>query len=350
MCGNNEKVLLAKQLKGQRLVIPDMRQIFAHWPSGHNEYFKEGKQIVDERIAVEDMSGDIRNTFRNTNPALLASTWWPAAPRKQYLILTDFVYWFMYWDDQIKGLNRDPKGAEALRNGTKLLLQKSMGFASDQQHVPISDPIILSFKSVAEEVCAVYDEEQRKLLVSHFERYIDSTVLEAGSELSDKLPTLDRYWEVRTLTSGMGTIMSFCEFAAQVRLPSEVVNSEAYEKLWITTIVINSIVNDLISFKKEMKAGSVLSSVAILFHSLHNLDAAVAASIDHLRRLVDVFDCTADALLSSTSRSPEDRDAIAKVIDTMRMMNTGNLDWSLAAPRYGVTSHIKEDGHIDLVL
>lgn len=54
--------------------------------------------------------------------------------------------------------------------------------------------------------------EQRKILVGHFDNYIDSTVLEAQADLSENLPSLKRYWEVRILTSGMGTLLGFTEY------------------------------------------------------------------------------------------------------------------------------------------
>lgn len=85
----------------------------------------------------------------------------------------------------------------------------------------------------------------------------------------------------------------------------------------------------------EQKAGSVLSSVAILYHEVDNLDAAVQMSLAHLRILVDEFDRTADALLSSGSSGSESTplldagevDAVFRVVDALRMVNTGNLEW-----------------------
>lgn len=75
------------------------------------------------------------------------------------------------------------------------------------------------------------------------------------------------------------------------------------------------------------KAGSVLSSVAILYQQVDNLDAAVQMSLAHLRILVEEFDRTADTILSDFSLKPEEIDAVSKIIDAMRTVNTGNLDW-----------------------
>lgn len=49
---HNEKELVAKRLKGQRLVIPDMRPIFAHWPRGQNENYQVVKDIIEKRLAA----------------------------------------------------------------------------------------------------------------------------------------------------------------------------------------------------------------------------------------------------------------------------------------------------------
>lgn len=50
-------------------------------------------------------------------------------------------------------------------------------------------------------------------------------------------------------------------------------------------------------------------------------------SLDHIKQLVDLFDRTADDVLSSDTFAPNELDAIARVIDSMRTVNTGNLEW-----------------------
>ncbi|KAI0841240.1 terpenoid synthase [Hypoxylon sp. FL0890] len=372
MCHYNEKELLSKRLKGQKLVIPDMRPIFAHWPRGQNENYQAMKDMIDERLATQSTNEENRRAFNDANPALLAATWWPTSSKDHYRILIDLIMWFGYWDDLAEKLTHDPNAAEELRSSTKTLVRQALSLGdTEEEYMAISNPLILDFKSIAEEICKVYDEEQRRSLLTHFDRYIDSTRLEAEAHLSEKLPSLKRYWEVRILTSGMGALLAFTEFAAQVKLPSRIVSSTAYETLWMTTIVINSIVNDLVSFKKEMRAGSVLSSVAILYQQVDNLDAAVHMSLAHLRILVEEFDRTANTILSNFPLSIDEVEAVSKVIDALRMVNTGNLEWrfvprlkdrlsgfgictnilfSLQSKRYGIDQFRTHNGQIELVL
>ncbi|KAI1807197.1 terpenoid synthase [Daldinia bambusicola] len=331
MSNSSEKELVAQRLKGQWLVIPDIRPIFAHWPSEVNEHYQTMKEIMDRQLAEQPMKNEARNAFVKMNPSLLAARWWPRASEDDYQVLIDLIIFFGYWDDLSESLVADPTAAENLRSATKVLGRQAFGFASPEEEVAISDPLILDFRRIGKKICAVYDEEQRKTFLGHFERYIDSTVLEAEADLSTTLPSLKRYWEVRILTSGMGILLGVTEFATGVKLPTSVVTSAAYSTLWTTTVVINSIVNDLISFKKEMKAGSVLSSVAILYSQVDNLDAAVQMSLAHLKILVDEFDRTADMLLTKFPLSPEEIEPVSKVIDTLRMVNTGNLYWRFFA-------------------
>ena len=49
MTFRNQRKDLARRLQGQRLVIPDMRPIFAYWPGGQNENYQAVREaLIDE--------------------------------------------------------------------------------------------------------------------------------------------------------------------------------------------------------------------------------------------------------------------------------------------------------------
>ncbi|KAI5865168.1 terpenoid synthase [Durotheca rogersii] len=351
MASFGEKAILAKKLKGQRLVIPDMRPIFAHWPRGLHENYQVVKDVLDKQFAAEDMPENVRTGLKNLDPTMVAASWWPGATADRFRVLADVITWFINWDDFIEDLAADPAAAEEARTSTKAVVRQALGLGrKDEPEVHTANRIISSFQEVAAHICAAYDQEQRETLLEHFVKYIDATQLEAEADRSESLPTLKRYWEVRVLTSGMGPMLGLTEYAESVKLPSRVVHSEAYKSLCVTTIVINSIVNDLVSFKKEMKAGSVLSSVAILYQQVNSLDAAVQMSLAHLRQLLDDFDHTAESILSSPTLDAADVGPVSKAINSLRLMNAGNVEWSLTVKRYDVARFIQSDGRIELVL
>ncbi|KAI4598371.1 hypothetical protein KJ359_002780 [Pestalotiopsis sp. 9143b] len=345
--------MLAKSLKGQTLLIPDLKPIFSHWPSLENENYSRMKDVVDKKLPHILPSEKHQQAVKDADPALLAARWWPTSTWESFQVMTDLTIWFGIWDDYVERLE-DEEEAEDFRFSTKEYVAQSFGLSSNEYTESTTrsvHPLILNFAGIAEKIRDAYDIEQREELLRHFDQYIDATRIETEFEKSEFVPSLERYWEVRTLTSGMGTLLGMSEFALGVKLPMSVVTSAAYETLWLSTIVINSIVNDLISLKKEMRAGSVLSSVAIMFHeSGGDLDLAVRLSVEHIRQLVEVYDTTATMLLFDLVGDQETCRALTKVIDLFRMVNTGNLEWSLGAKRYGVTEFIQEDGSIEVVL
>ncbi|KAI0196127.1 isoprenoid synthase domain-containing protein [Xylaria flabelliformis] len=343
-------MLLAQRLSGQNLVIPDMRPLMSHWPCGKHEDYEVVKRAIDKRFA-HFAGRKNQKAIADADPALLAARWWPTISTKSYRVMTDLVIWFGLWDDVIEKLADDTTAAESLRVSTKDFIRVTFGLAEDSEATSIANPLISGFQPIAAEACSFYSMDQRRLLLEHFDQYIDATRLEAEAERSDDIPSLEEYWNVRILTSGMGTLLGLSEYALQVQLPTGFVRSEAYHTLWVTAIVINSIVNDLLSLKKEMEAQSVINSVAILFHRYNDLEVAVEMSLDYMRQQVAVFDRTADDILSSTDMFDDcELDAIAQAIDLMRTVNTGNLEWSLRAKRYGVAQHMTEEGTIELVL
>ncbi|KAI1351439.1 isoprenoid synthase domain-containing protein [Xylaria sp. FL0043] len=346
----NQKMQLAQRLSGQKLVIPDIRPLLSHWPSGQHEEYNIVKSAVNKRFAML-ASEKHRKAISDADPALLAARWWPMASTRSYRVMTDLVIWFGLWDDVIEKLADDPVAAESLRVSTKDFIRSALGSDDESNTAATTNPLIQSFQPIAAEACEFYNQDQRSILLEHFDRYFDATRLEAEAELSSEIPGLKEYWEVRILTSGMGTLLGLSEYALQVHLPPSFVQSEAYSTLWVTTVVINSIINDLLSLKKEMKAQSVVNSVAILFHQHNDLDVAVELSLDHTRQLIALFDRTAEDVLSSTDTyDGSELDAISQVIDLMRTVNTGNLDWSLQARRYGVAQYMTEDGTIEVIL
>ncbi|KAJ8127315.1 hypothetical protein O1611_g6321 [Lasiodiplodia mahajangana] len=335
----NERLVLAQRLSGQNLHIPDMRPIMAHWPCDQHADYEVVKNAVEKRFAL--VSGEkSRKAISDADPALLAARWWPGIPEKSYRVMTDLVIWFGLWDDVIEAL-ADDAAAEDLRESTKDFIRATLGLAECSKAAAATNPLVRSFQPIGAEAAAFYNKDRRRILLDHFDQYIDATRLEAEAERSSGIPNLKEYWEVRILTSGMGTLLGLSEYALQVQLPLDFLRSKEY----------NTLVNDLLSLKKEMKAQSVLNSVAILFYQYGDLDVAVDMSLDHIRQLVALFDRTADDVLRSTDTFDAcELDAMAQVIDLMRTVNTGNLEWSLHAKRYGVAQHLTEDGAIELVL
>jgi hypothetical protein len=47
-----ETQILAKKLKGKKLVIPDLKPIFSHWPSQQSEHYAKTKDAVQRKLSM----------------------------------------------------------------------------------------------------------------------------------------------------------------------------------------------------------------------------------------------------------------------------------------------------------
>jgi hypothetical protein len=145
--------------------------------------------------------------------------------------MTDLTIWFGIWDDYVERLE-DPEEAEDFRSATKIYVAQSFGLTEHGSKSMPLHPLIRNFGEIAEKIRGAYDigepstlfllyrfehekltstKEQRVELLRHFDQYIDATRIETEFEKSESVPSLERYWEVRTLTSGMGTLLGMSE-------------------------------------------------------------------------------------------------------------------------------------------
>lgn len=53
--------------------------------------------------------------------------------------------------------------------------------------------------------------EQLEALAGYFDKYIDATQLEAEADQGTDIPSLEKYWEVRKLSSGMPLFLGMSE-------------------------------------------------------------------------------------------------------------------------------------------
>ena len=78
--------------------------------------------------------------------------------------------------------------------------------------------------------------------------------------------------------------------------------------------------------KTSQREGSVINSIPILFHTFDDLDIAVQVTVEQVQKLVSLFDDTAKSLLDEVAAS-KSVDALRMVIELMKTINTGNLEW-----------------------
>ncbi len=171
--------------------------------------------------------------------ALFAACWWPRAAWDEYVIVTYLSIWLFVWDDEIDmavgNLSYNYQDAQAFRSATLRFVSHTLGFGDSDTLPPSPNPVINSFKVVADALLQAYTEgtcfqrildcfhplrraiahktraEQRRTFFDEMAVFLEMSQLEQEYRLGDKVPTVAEYWICRMGTSAVGPCMAVVE-------------------------------------------------------------------------------------------------------------------------------------------
>ncbi|KXH51867.1 hypothetical protein CSIM01_10753 [Colletotrichum simmondsii] len=317
MAAHTESAQLASRLDGLVMVIPDLRRMVSHWPSGKNAHASEVEGLVRKLLEQSDASPKDKANVLEANPALLASCLWPNVTRERLGTLTLMVLWQGRLDDHIESLEyKSAEKAKDFRNKAKDYIAQYLQLSEGPKEAS-TDPIIAGFQPVAKVICQQYDREMRYIQNGH-------------------APTTLSYEKLRKKTGGAGPLCALAEFASGSEWPAHVVNSQPYKMILESVSIIIGLTNDLLSLNKELRKGRTLNAVPVRYWNGKDgsdLESAVGEVVEEIDKAVKQLDVCERRLIN---QSLADADAIREVATTLKKICTGNLTWSLESKRYNV--------------
>ncbi|KAL6695225.1 isoprenoid synthase domain-containing protein [Trichoderma pleuroticola] len=278
--------------------------------------------------------------------ALFASAWWPRAPKKELQILAYLSFWLFVWDDEIDEatgtLSDDFEASERYRQNTVAYITETLGLTDDSSLCPQKEAttplneIIGSFGVIGKALKQVYNIEQRKRFLREMEFFIQKSQLEQKSRLDGCILSLDEYWDIRMGTSAVGVIMAVNEFSARANISDIIMDHPDMRTIWDESNINVSIVNDLLSLKKEISKGAIDSLIPILCANTETPQSAIGHALKSLKESIARFDTTAWKLLNTIDAVSPDKLSTYEFIQDCRFNCSGNLYWSLRTERYGM--------------
>ncbi|KAK1976886.1 isoprenoid synthase domain-containing protein [Colletotrichum cereale] len=321
-----ESAQLASQLDGRVMVIPDLRRMLSHWPSGRNVHASDIEALINGLLEKNGAPPQDIANVREADPALLASSFWPDVSKGKLGTLTLMVLWQGRLDDYIEALEDESQAkAKEFRGNAKEYIAQYLQL-SEGPREPAMTPVISDFQPVAKMICQQYDKDQRrKLKVSLFE-YIDSTVQEMRYIDSGEVPTDLKYEMLRKKTAGTGPLCALAEFASGLEWPPIVFNSHPFKMMLQSVAIVVGLTNDLLSLRKELRKRRTLSAVPVRFWNNPDgdLEAVVAEVVDEIEKAVRQFDVCERRLIN---QSQADADTTRQIAATLKTICTGNLTW-----------------------
>ncbi|KAF2963420.1 hypothetical protein GQX73_g10143 [Xylaria multiplex] len=304
---------LVARIRGTEVVIPDFQSLLSHWPAQVHEEVCRLSEDVQRRLesifALEEDKSRIQ-WLTACKLDLFGASWWPSAPFENLVITTALAVWLFAWDDETDSLEFSP----LLKN-----FEKSCKFRKDtlsylEAALSLSpDPYILNNAS-------------NDRLITNF--------LPVGQAIARSYDDLEDYIRRREGTSATRVCLALTEYAVNFRLPAAIMESIEMQSIWHEANMIISIMNDVLSLKKEVDQSQVDTLIPLLSMRLGSVQAAISKAMDMVCSSIERFEAMERQLLQSCLSNPQLHDNVRVYIDNCKYACTANLNWSLSTGRY----------------
>lgn len=233
--------------------------------------------------------------------------WYPYASRERIEKLTSFQAWFHHRRYPRPVLSRAPictcglPALHVLLADCRDFVERGLGVlsvpatAAPEQYQ--DHDAVKSFQEYAEAVCHSYRNNltYRARIAKEAIATLDSYRQEALNRHAGRVPSLDEYLGYRKASSCMMQVVVNFEFANGISLPEEVMTCEEMRKWFRTAVAVTYIVNDIVSFRKEIREGFVENLVVLLANGKvqKGLDTAVAKLEREVAAVNEAFEAAA---------------------------------------------------------
>ncbi|KAI0180222.1 terpenoid synthase [Hypoxylon sp. FL1284] len=356
LCG--EALLLASQLHGETLRLPNVWKVFSEWPLAANRHAKRLESLVDtllERIITNERK---LKALKQADFARLISLWYPDAEWPELEIATAYSVWIFVWDDEVDAGDTDVSNDEALARAyyqtslstVRRLLDLDCSKTDNDDRALLTNMAL--FSDVGCGMRAATDRIQRERFFRELENFMVQVGVEHGHRMRGTIPTLDKYMVIRSGSVGCAPQIALTDYMLKVRLPESIMECAAMKALWKETVIICLILNDIYSVQKEIAQGSLFNIVPVMFKNSgkQSLDAVSHDVEVALRESVRRFEEAATSLGETTSDDAKLSKEVQSFVNWCRHFITGVLQWSLESRRYGMAECLQEDGSLNIVL
>lgn len=157
--------------------------------------------------------------------------------------------------------------------------------------------------------------------------FVNSTQIEQQHQVDNYLPTVEEYMSRRIGSSAVRVCLALTEFSQNIRISPSVMEDLNMQVVWDSTNIIISLVNDILSIKKEFAQGQVDTILPLLFHRHGDIEKAMAVATSMIVESVEALDHAAEVLLSEHSADESVLEVLEIFVDVCKFACTGNLSW-----------------------
>ncbi|KAB5545916.1 isoprenoid synthase domain-containing protein [Coniochaeta sp. 2T2.1] len=319
---------LVEELKGRVMQIPNMMNYMPGWPvrelSPHQDRLRVLFNDALDRVVPDPRR---RQKFKDCDFAYFCALWWPHGDWEDFYAASFFILWIFLWDDTIDAndhdLSDDFHKACRFRAQTLRYCKYHLGLSEDTEEPELPSVACGLFKEFAGRVVERFQKHRIQRIYDEIVQYMKETENEQADRLAGRIPTLDEYIDNRLGTAAVFILCGINELFIPRHLPDWIMNSPEMEVIWRETNLNIIITNDVLSLKKEIVTGCLLSLIPVLYRQGIEWDDLVPELMDELLNVTRRFDQAADALEAACGDDEALRSNLRTYLDVCRRNGTG---------------------------
>ncbi|PWK77975.1 germacradienol/geosmin synthase/pentalenene synthase [Lentzea atacamensis] len=276
--------------------------------------------------------------FVSWRPAELPARWFPDASASDLQLGTDLLAWLMLLDDQFDGpLGRRPN--QVMRVVAELIKVFDPRDVGRQASAPAAVQALEDLWAREQEGMTA---RWRARAARNWCEYLRSFVTEADNRRRDHIPDTAEYLELRDKTGIMYVLLDAAERVGRYEVPEPVYQSPAFQEMYRLTVLVASVVNDLLGLKKEETRGDPHNLVLVLQRQRTcSRTEALAETVAMVRGWTNRFlqlEALIPGVCDDLHIAITDRVAGYRLIGAMRAAMRASYDWCAISERYASES------------
>ncbi|KAL7909375.1 isoprenoid synthase domain-containing protein [Trichoderma velutinum] len=348
---------LAATLKGKKAKVPNMMEAMKGWPvNERHPELERMRRVFDETLDRVIKDPKIRQGFKNCDIALFCALWLPFGEWEDFYAASIFILWIFIWDDKIDmkehALSDDFEESCRFREQTLGYVRYCLGLheGSDLEEPAFPSEACGLFKDFSDRILLKFPKGRIETLYNEIVRYVKECEVEQAYRLAGEVPNPDAYLHNRGGTVALGVLCPIQELFLESTLPDWVMESPEMDIIWRETNMGIIIINDLLSFKKEMATGCVLNILPVLYHGGQDWDKIVPELILELEAICNRLDEAAAVLDKATSYDSAINKNLQTFVELCRTCTTATWIYTFTSKRYKIASDVQEDGSLIISL
>ncbi len=253
----------------------------------------------------------------------LAALTYPAAPREELLIVSDWLVWVFLKDDD--ELDQRPADLAALHARFLAVLEGDYPTGHDV-------PLTHALADLRQRIQRQTSPSQLRFFIQTVRDYFAGNDWETANRATGVAPDVATFIHQRQYVSGVYPMLAFIELCEHIELPANLRGTSIVRRLNRLTNNVIAWGNDLFSLEKELRHGEVLN-LAVALRAEYGLTLQAAVT-----RAAQMHDAEVRAFLELESRLPsfgtKSEAQLKRYVAGLRSWMRGNVDWSQMTERY----------------